>query len=92
MFYVYILKCKDKSYYTGHTDNLEKRLAEHHAKTYPCYTKLRLPIEVVFIEIFQTREEAFATEQKIKGWCRKKKEALIASNWNRLSELAKKQF
>jgi predicted GIY-YIG superfamily endonuclease len=92
MFYVYILKCRDGSCYTGHTDNLEKRIVEHNAKTYPCYTRLRLPIEVVYVETFQTREEAFAAERKIKRWSKAKKEALITGNWNRLHKLAKKKF
>ncbi|HAT9491727.1 TPA: GIY-YIG nuclease family protein, partial [Legionella pneumophila subsp. pneumophila] len=49
MFWVYILQCSDKSYYTGQTDNLEKRLTQHQDKMIPgCYTSTRLPIQLKF--------------------------------------------
>ena len=91
-FYVYILKCNDNSYYVGHTDNIEKRIAEHHSNEYHCYTSKRLPIEVVFTECFATRDEAFNAERQIKKWNRQKKEALITKNFSQLSLLAKKKF
>lgn len=83
-FYVYILKCKDRSYYVGHTDNIDKRLVEH-AEGLSSYTKIRLPVDLVFLEQCQTRDEAFVLERKIKTWSRKKKEALMKKNWNKLS-------
>lgn len=89
-FWTYILRCADGSYYTGHTDNLEGRLAQHHAGGIPgCYTLTRRPLELVRAEEFPTREEALAAEQQIKGWSRAKKEALIAQDWGRLQELAR---
>jgi predicted GIY-YIG superfamily endonuclease len=88
-FYVYILQCKDRSYYTGHTDNLEKRLSEHQFGNHPCYTLNRRPIALVFCQEFGTRDEAILAEQQIKGWSRKKKEALIQGDWKKLSELSK---
>jgi predicted GIY-YIG superfamily endonuclease len=91
-FYVYILKCNDASYYVGHTDNIEKRIAEHQANEYHCYTSKRLPVQVVFIQNFATRDEAFNAERQIKKWNRQKKEALIAENFSQLSLLAKKKF
>ena len=91
-FYVYILKCSDGSYYTGHTDNIEQRISAHRLNQFKCYTSNRLPIEVVFIQIFATRDEAFNVERQIKKWTRQKKDALIAGNWNELSLLAKKKF
>ena len=91
-FFVYILRCADGSYYTGHTDNMEKRLSEHKTGMYSGYTKTRLPVDVVFLQQFTSRDEAFASERKIKRWTRKKKEALISKNWNKISELAKKSF
>jgi predicted GIY-YIG superfamily endonuclease len=51
-FYVYILKCNDGRYYTGHTDNLEKRIAEHQAGSYECYTSTRLPVKVIYVQTF----------------------------------------
>ncbi len=65
-FYVYILKCNDNSYYIGHTDNIEKRISEHHLNEYKCYTSKRLPIDVVFIQSFGTRHEALNAERQIK--------------------------
>jgi putative endonuclease len=92
MFWVYILKCADNSYYTGHTDNLEKRLAQHHNKFHPtCYTATRLPLQLLFSQTFSTREEALASEKQIKGWSRKKKNALINYNWEALSVYAKRK-
>lgn len=88
-FWVYILKCSDGSYYTGHTDDLEKRIAEHENNIFPCYTSTRLPIELVFVEEFKTREDALTQERQIKGWSRKKKEALIRRDWNELSKLSR---
>lgn len=87
-FYVYILQCNDNSYYTGHTDDIEKRLAEHISKDKPGYTSTRLPIELVFLQEFMRREEAIAAERQIQGWSRKKKEALIAKDWDRLVHLS----
>ncbi|MGB6976793.1 MAG: GIY-YIG nuclease family protein [Gammaproteobacteria bacterium] len=91
MFWVYVLKCADNSYYTGHTDNLEKRIAQHKSKDIPgCYTTTRLPVNLVFSQVFATRVEALASERQIKGWSRKKKEALIDGNWVALSSYAKR--
>ena len=91
-FYVYILKCNDNSYYVGHTDNIESRIAAHQQKTIPCYTNSRLPISVMFIQDFGSRDEAFSAERQIKKWTRKKKEALIEQNWSKVSLYAKKIF
>jgi putative endonuclease len=88
-FFVYILKCSDGSYYTGHTDNLEKRIAQHEGKEIPtCYTATRLPLELVFVQQVASRIEALASERQIKGWSRKKKEAMILGDWNEVSRLA----
>ena len=89
-FWVYILRCADGSYYTGHTDNLEKRIGEHTTGVNTsCYTFKRRPLELVFSQDFQTREEALASEQQIKGWSRKKKEAMMRGDWAEVSRLAK---
>ena len=88
-FWVYILRCADGSYYTGHTDNLEKRIAEHQAGECPGYTLSRRPVTVVYTESFATREEALACERRIKGWSRKKKEAMMRGDWTEVVRLAK---
>lgn len=91
-FYVYILECSDGSYYTGSTDNMEKRLAEHTLGTFDSYTGKRLPVKLVFVETCGTRDEAFSAEFKIKRWNRNKKTALIECNWENLKNAAKKKF
>ena len=89
MFYVYILKCNDGTYYTGQTDNLEKRLADHHKGLYEGYTAKRLPVELVYKEEFTTRIEALEAERKIKSWSKKKKETLAYTGWNGMIFLRK---
>jgi predicted GIY-YIG superfamily endonuclease len=91
-FWVYILRCVDGSYYTGHTDNLEKRLGDHCDGQCGGYTSTRLPVDLVFSEVFNTQEGALACEQQIKGWSRKKKEALIRGDWDEISKLARKRY
>ncbi|MDD4965219.1 MAG: GIY-YIG nuclease family protein [Gallionella sp.] len=89
-FWVYILRCADGSYYTGQTDNLEHRLYQHHAGAITsCYTFKRRPLQLTFSQDFPSREEALASEQQIKGWSRKKKEAMMRGDWDEVSKLAK---
>jgi len=88
-FWVYILRCADNSYYTGHTDHLEKRIGEHLNGLCGGYTSSRLPVKLVFSQECATRIEALAAEQQIKGWSRKKKEAMMRGDWAEVSRLAK---
>lgn len=89
-FWAYILKCADGSYYTGHTDNLELRLAQHHQGAIPtCHTVPRRPVELVYSQPFEDRDQAFRAERQIKGWRREKKEALIAGRFDLLPALAR---
>ncbi|MFH0847051.1 MAG: GIY-YIG nuclease family protein [Chloroflexota bacterium] len=90
-FFVYILECADGSYYTGHTENLEKRLAEHEQNTFRCYTSKRLPVKLVFCSEFSTRDEAFVRERQIKGWSRRKKQALIKEDWTELAKASRRE-
>jgi len=90
-FFVYILKCADGSYYTGHTDNLEARLTAHKVCLTGCYTQKRRPIELVFVQCCATRVEVLSAEHQIKKWSRKKKEALIEKDWELLINLSKRQ-
>ena len=87
-FYCYILLCSDGSYYTGHTDNLEHRIAQHQSGELACYTQARRPVELAWFQDFPSRHEALTTERQIKGWSRTKKAALIASDWTALTEAA----
>jgi predicted GIY-YIG superfamily endonuclease len=88
-FWVYILQCSDGSYYTGHTDDLEIRVAAHQQGTLGGYTSKRLPVKLVFCDDFPTRDDAFARERQIKGWSRRKKQALIWGDWNKLIEYSR---
>ncbi len=86
-FCVYIVKCKDDSYYTGITNDIERRLQEHNYGESPdSYTAIRRPVKLVFCETFFDFQIAEQWEKKIKGWSRRKKEALIESNWDKLKE------
>jgi predicted GIY-YIG superfamily endonuclease len=91
-FWLYILRCSDGSYYTGHTDDLERRIAEHQEGVLACYTQLRRPVQLVFSQEMATREEALAAELQIKNWTRRKKEALIRGDFEALRAAAKKRF
>lgn len=88
-FWVYILECADGSYYAGHTEDLETRLAKHARREIPGYTSSRLPVSLIFSQEHPTREEAIASERQIKGWSRKKKQAMIRGDWDEVAHLAK---
>lgn len=88
MPYMYILECCDGSYYTGSTWNLEKRLFEHQSGIGAMHTAKRLPVRLVFCEEFERVDEAFYREKQVQGWSRKKKQALIAGDFNALHQLA----
>jgi len=88
MFWVYILRCADGSYYTGHTDNLEKRIGQYQAGECSGYTVTRRPLDLIWSQECVTREEALSAERQIKGWSRKKKEAMMRGDWAEVSRLA----
>ena len=88
-FWTYILRCADGSYYVGHTDDLERRVAQHAEGSFCGYTAERRPITLVYAEEFDSRDEAFRRERQIKGWSRAKKEALMKGDWEALQRLAR---
>ena len=88
-FWVYILRCADGSYYTGHTDNLETRLGQHQSGLVEGYTSTRLPVTLAFAQEFPSRLEALAMERRIKGWSRAKKEAMMRADWAAVGRLAR---
>ena len=91
--YVYLLKCADKTYYTGITSNLNKRFLEHKTgKHKNSYTYSRRPLTLEFYAEFTDINLAFETEKQIKKWSRVKKEALINSEFEKPPNLAKKKF
>lgn len=90
-FYVYMLKCSDGTYYTGHTDDLEKRIAEHQAGVHNGYTSTRLPVKLIYVQTFASRVEALEAERKLKDWSKKKKEALAYKGWEGILALKKEK-
>ena len=91
--YAYMLRCSDGSFYvgsaTGH--DLSRRVSEHQNGAYLGYTWSRRPVQLVWSEHFPQITDAIATERKIKGWSRAKKEALIKGEWPSVQQLAKRR-
>ena len=79
MNYTYILRCSDGTLYTGWTNDLEKRIASHNDGTGGKYTRARRPVELVYHEAFETKQEAMSREWRIKHMSRQDKEKLIES-------------
>ncbi|WP_283681095.1 GIY-YIG nuclease family protein [Parablautia sp. Marseille-Q6255] len=77
MNYTYIVRCSDGTYYTGWTNHLEKRIEAHNSGRGAKYTKPRLPVELVYYECFETKQEAMRREAQIKKLSRAQKEALF---------------
>ena len=88
-FWCYILRCADGKCYTGHTDDLDRRIAEHHHGGRCTFTSKRRPVELVWAADFPTRIEAIEAEVRVGKWSRAKKEALIAGDWERVSFFAR---
>jgi putative endonuclease len=90
---VYILLCADGSYYTGVTRrSVEERVSEHAQGLIPgCYTDRRRPLKLVFSEPYERVDEAIATERRIKGWSRAKKEAYVRGDFPALITLSKRR-
>ncbi len=90
-FYTYMLRCADGSYYIGHTDALDRRIAQHQLGELEGYTQMRRPVEPVWSQDFPSRAEALEAERQLKGWSRAKKEALIAGDWDLVRTLARRK-
>jgi len=73
-YYVYILECKDRTLYTGYTNDLEKRvLAHNNLKTGARYTKARRPVKLVYSEVYKAKSKSLKREIEIKKMTRKEK-------------------
>ena len=84
-YYVYILRCKDGSYYTGHAKDVEKRFEMHKKGQGARYTRMHEPEEIVYTEQFESRGDAIRRERKIKTLSHNKKQQLIDSQNNSVS-------
>ena len=80
---VYILQCANGQYYVGSTSNLENRLKEHSSGRGCNFTKARLPFKLVYVEEWETIEQAYQRERQVHGWNRTKKEYLIKGIWTK---------
>jgi predicted GIY-YIG superfamily endonuclease len=88
MAYTYILQCADNSYYTGVTNDIERRLWEHQHGRIPGYTRHRHPAKLVWCSENVDMISAIRAEKQIKGWLRAKKEALIMGDYTALQQLS----
>jgi len=86
--WVYILECSDGSYYTGSTNNMERRFIEHQEGEGAKYTKNRRPVKLVYCEEFARVNDAFFREKQVQGWGRAKKKALIDGRFDDLPALS----
>ena len=88
-YWVYIIQCSDNSFYTGVTNDYERRLYEHETgENKSCYTYKRRPLKLVYVEDFATIDQAIGWEKQVKGWSRKKKIAIIENRWEDLPKLS----
>jgi putative endonuclease len=87
-FWAYMLHCNAGRFYVGHTDDLERRLAQHESGAVRGFTSSYLPVRLVWSQEFPTRYAALTAERQIKGWTRAKKLALIRGDWPEISRLA----
>ncbi|MEV7528495.1 GIY-YIG nuclease family protein [Agrococcus sediminis] len=88
MGWVYMLRCRDGSYYVGSTRDLDERLDLHRRGLGSQYTRHRLPVELVWCEGLESIADAFAMEKRVQGWSRAKREALIRGDFAEISRLA----
>ncbi len=82
--YAYILECADHTYYCGYPNDLEKRLETHNRGKGAKYTRARLPVSLVYYEIFKTKEEAMSREWHLKQLTHAEKKALASKKSPRL--------
>lgn len=92
MWYVYILKCSDNSFYTGHTNNLNERIKRHNSGRGSSYTAVRSPVKLLLYEENENETAAVKREMQIKKWSRAKKIALINGNIQKLKLLSKSKI
>lgn len=87
-YFVYILECSDNSYHTV-TNGFERRLWEHETGyNESCYTFKRRPVKLKYDEHFHNIKYAVDREKQLKGWSRKKKEALFKGDWLEIKKLS----
>jgi putative endonuclease len=89
-YFVYMLLCRDFSFYVGITNDIDRRLAEHNIGWNPkCYTHRRRPVTLAHASFFYDVEQAIAWEKQLKGWSRRKKIALVGDDWAEVCRYAR---
>lgn len=89
-YFVYILECSDCLFYVGVTNNLDKRVDEHLQGIDPtCFTFKRRPVILKYFEIFTEITHAISREKQLKGWSRRKKQALMNEHFEELVKFSK---
>ena len=76
-FYVYVVQCQNGTYYTGYTNNLERRIELHNKGKGAKYTRDRRPVKLVWRKEYKYFRPAFITEKRIKELTRKQKDSLV---------------
>lgn len=80
--FMYVVECCDKTWYTGYTTDIVRRIKTHNAKKGAKYTRVRVPVKLIYFEEFETKSEATRAESLFKKLTRIKKEEYILLNLN----------
>ncbi len=84
-----MLQCRDRTFYVGVTNSIDRRLAEHQTGIHPeCYTYDRRPVSLVFVAEYRYILDAIDRGKQLKGWSRQKKQALMQEEWSMLHTLS----
>ena len=81
--YMYVVECCDGTYYTGYTTDVKKRIAVHNSGKGAKYTRARLPVKLIYVEGFDSKEEALSAEALLKRKKRSQKEQFLSENQDR---------
>jgi putative endonuclease len=90
LYYVYMLRCFDGTFYVGVSSDIHRRVAEHHHGAFPsCYTYNRRPLRLASVSEFHWIDEAIAFEKRLKNWSHRKKRAFADQQWVELKRFAR---
>jgi putative endonuclease len=91
VWWVYILRCSDGTFYVGLTRDLTSRVKAHNDGDGSSYTRRRRPVTLVYAEEFDAQEKALARERQLKRWSGQKKQALVARDLTTLKALSRRR-
>ena len=90
--FMYVVECCDKTWYTGYTTDIVRRIKTHNAKKGAKYTRVRVPVKLIYFEEFETKSEATSVESLFKKRTRSSKEEYILLNLNTEKRQKIKEF